>query len=252
MLEGRNIHCSYGETEVLREISFSLQEGELLCIIGANGSGKSTLLHALTGLVPAQGEISLLGKPLASVKGKKRAQAMALLSQHSHVEFPYTVWDTVAMGRYCHHSWGLSPLSTQEQALVSQCIAKVGLEGEKDNLLSQLSGGQLQRVYLARTFAQNPRIILLDEPTNHLDLKVQLDLLQHLKQWLQEAGHGMIGVFHDLNLVRHYADKVLLLERGHCVAFGSREEVMTKANLIQAFHLDVCAFMEDSYKKWKE
>lgn len=250
MIKIENISCSYGKQEVLRQISFHLALGERLCIIGANGSGKSTLLHAIMGLAESKGNISVQGKPLEALSWKERAKKMALLSQHSTIEFPYTVWETVALGRYCHRKNAFSSISSPEKEIIGQCIQDLGLWELRNQLISQLSGGQLQRVYLARTFAQNPQVILLDEPTNHLDLKVQLALLQQLSQWVSQGNHALIGVFHDLNLVRGFADKVLLLHQGNQLAFGTVDQVMTQENLISAYGMNVTEFMENSYQKW--
>lgn len=250
MLQANNISCAYGKEIVLEQASFTVEKGETLCIIGANGSGKTTLLHALMGLHKTSGQIQICEKSIGALSSKDRAKEMALLSQHSSIEFPYTIWDTVALGRYCHKKNCFAPLSGEEKNLIDQCIQDVGLWNERESMISSLSGGQLQRVYLARTFAQNPRIILLDEPTNHLDLKVQLDLFHRLKTWVGEENRCVIGVFHDLNFVRQFADKVLLLHKGHTLAYGSVEDVMTREHLQTAFHIDVWDYMETSYGKW--
>lgn len=250
LLKITDVCCSYGTTEVLHHASFSLEPGETLCIIGANGSGKTTLLHSLMGLEKSTGSIQVLGQDLHAMPWKHRAQKMALLSQHSSIEFPYTIWDTVALGRYCHKKNCFSPLNPDEKNLIDQNIKAVGLWEQKDTLLSSLSGGQLQRVFLARTFTQNPSIILLDEPTNHLDLKVQLELMSQLKTWVKEQQRGVIAVFHDLNFVRQCADKILLLHQGHTVAYGSVGETMTQENLMTAYGLDVHQYMKTSYESW--
>ncbi len=253
MLEVVGLSAKYGQQEVLREISFSLQSGEILCIIGANGSGKSTLLHSLMGLLKSSGEIHLQGQGIEKLSWKQRAKAMALLSQHSGVDFPYTVWDTVSFARYAHGKHPFSALSSGEKEMISQQLQALGLWEKRDTLISQLSGGQLQRVYLARTFVQNPHVILLDEPTNHLDLKVQLDLLSQLETWVSVedsggTGRGVIGVFHDLNLVRQFAHKLLLLYEGNSLAFGTVEEVLPQ--LHKAYDMDVVGHMRDSYGRW--
>lgn len=250
MISCEHISCRYGKKEVLVDVSFALEQGEFLCIIGANGSGKTTLLHALMGLEKSSGQISVGGKSFSLLSHKERARHLALLAQHSHIEFPYTVYDTVALGRYCHKKNPFSPITQEEEALIARCIQEVGLWEEKDRLISSLSGGQLQRVYLARTFAQNPSVILLDEPTNHLDLKVQLELFHRLKEWVSLEKRGVIGVFHDLNVVRQFAQKVLLLHEGKVLAFGSVEEVMCEELLSLAFGLNVKEYMVNSFEKW--
>lgn len=250
MLQVKGLSAKYGQQEVLQNISFSLEQGEILCIIGANGSGKSTLLHSLMGLMKSTGDIELHGQALGKLPWKQRAKELALLSQHSQVEFPYTVWDTVSFARYAHGKHPFSGLSPEEKEMISLQLQSLGLWSQRDKLISQLSGGQLQRVYLARTFVQNPNLILLDEPTNHLDLKVQLDLLSQLETWVKEQQRGVIGVFHDLNLVRQFAHKLLLLYEGKCLAFGTVEEVLPQ--LEKAYAMDVLGYMRNSYGRWLE
>lgn len=250
MVNVEHLSCFYGGTQALRDVTFSLEQGEFLAVIGPNGCGKTTLLHGMMGLIPQKGSVTLSGKNLSVLSAKQRAHEVALLSQHSSMEFPYSVFDTVLLGRYCHKKHCFSPTQPEDFQFVEECIQNVGLLSEKDRLISSLSGGQLQRVYLARTFAQKPNLILLDEPTNHLDLKVQLELFHQLKQWVSEEKRGVIGVFHDLNVVHQFADKVLLLHQGQLLAYGSPEEVLHSPHLETAYELDVKGYMSQSYRRW--
>lgn len=252
MLMVKELSCGYGKKKVLSEISCSLEAGEILCIIGANGSGKSTFLHALMGLLPSEGQILLEGQALTGFSHKERAKKLALLSQYSQVDFPYTIWDTVLFGRYAHRKHCFQGNSPQELDFVQEILQSLGLWEQRDSLISQLSGGQLQRVYLARTFVQNPQMILLDEPTNHLDLKVQVDLFLQLKDWVAQEKRGVIGVFHDLNAVGHFAHKVLLLKEGRCLAYGKVEDVLSPQNLQEAYDMDVHGYLAESYGRWQK
>lgn len=251
MLEIKHLSSGYEGNMVLQDISCQLQSGQKLCILGANGSGKSTLLKAIMGLNPCTGEVLFQGKSLLSMSAKQRAQEMALLSQHSQIEFPYSLWDTVAMGRYCHRKNCFASLQPEERELIDHCIESVGLWAERDNLLSNLSGGQMQRAYLARTFAQDPKIIMLDEPSNHLDFKVELALYDYLNQWVSQGERAIVSVFHDINVVRQFADQVLLLDHGKTLGYGQVSQVLTPENLEQAYEVDVWSYMERSYKAWQ-
>lgn len=250
MVNVENLSCFYGSTQVLKELSFSLDSGELLAVIGPNGCGKTTLLHGIMGFLSQKGSVALSGKNISSLSAKERAKEVALLSQHSTIEFPYTVFDTVLLGRYCHKKHFFSQTLPEDLLFVEECLKNVDLLPQKDKLISALSGGQLQRVFLARTFAQKPNLILLDEPTNHLDLKVQLELFHQLKQWVSQEKRGIIGVFHDLNVVHQFADKVLLIHQGEGLAFGTPQEVLHSPLLEKAYELDVTSHMTDSYRRW--
>lgn len=250
MVNVENLSCFYGNTQALKNLSFSLEEGELLAVIGPNGCGKTTLLHGMMGFLSQKGSVTLSGKNISTLSAKERAKEVALLSQHSTIEFPYTVFDTVLLGRYCHKKHFFSQTQPEELQFVEECLENVGLLPQRDQLISSLSGGQLQRVFLARTFAQKPNLILLDEPTNHLDLKVQLDLFHQLKQWVSQEKRGIIGVFHDLNVVHQFADKVLLLSQGDRLALGTPKEVLHSPLLEAAYGLDVISHMTDSYRRW--
>ena len=139
----------------------------------------------------------------------------------------------------------------EKRKRIDQCLKAVNMYDVKDKQISTLSGGQLQRTYLARTFAQDPNIILLDEPTNHLDLKHQLELLDNLKNWTKKKNHAVIGVFHDINLAMTIADKVLLLDEGRVAAYGSKEEVLTSKKLQLSYGVDVVSFMRKSLEQWE-
>ena len=128
---------------------------------------------------------------------------------------------------------------------------KVGLLDIKDKLISELSGGQLQRVFLARTFAQNPEVILLDEPTNHLDLKYQIEMLQHLSHWAKDNNKIVVGVLHDLNLVHYFSDDVCLLNKGEIIAYGKSSEVFESDKLKSIYGIDIKEFMIEVLEMWK-
>ncbi len=252
MLEVKNLSCGYGGENVVKGVTFTLPENGRLAVLGPNGCGKTTLLRGMTGFLPAAGSVALDGAELLKMTPRERGRAVAELPQAGSAWFAYTVLETVLMGRYAHLKPGLfSAPSREDRAIAEKAIRRLGLWEERDRPLTRLSGGQLQRVLLARAFAQTPRIILLDEPTNHLDLKYQVELVRELKTWSAQPGHAALGVFHDLDLALDFATLVLLMDGGRAVYFGSAEDLPPDA-LSRVFGLDVPAYMRQSRARWEK
>ncbi|GHH96828.1 heme ABC transporter ATP-binding protein [Neobacillus kokaensis] len=215
MLSVQHVSGGYSGEDVVKDISFSVNKGELFGILGPNGSGKTTLLKMLSGILPfGQGEILIGGKRLQTYSPKQLAQKIAVLSQHSTQSFSYTVKETVALGRYAHQKGLFQTWSQEDEAVVQRVMKQIGVSKFQEKNIQELSGGEKQRVFLAQSLAQEPEILLLDEPTNHLDLSYQKELLDLLKQWTIENGLTVISIFHDLNLAGLYCDRLLLLEKG--------------------------------------
>ncbi len=173
------------------------------------------------------------------------------MSQASNIYFPYTVYETVALGRYAHLKGVFSKINKKDNEIILKSIASVGLSDIKDKLISELSGGQLQRVYLARAFAQDPDVILLDEPTNHLDLKCQIEILDYLNKWTKENNKIVVAVLHDLNLVQTFGEKVVMMDEGKVIISGTPKEVLNGEKLKEVYGVDVKEFMVEALKKWK-
>ena len=175
-----------------------------------------------------------------------------MMSQFAGASLPYTVEETVLMGRYIHMSRGIlaAPGSKDLQA-ARNCIDAVGLAGWEQRRVTELSGGQLQRVFLARTLAQQPSIILLDEPTSHLDLKYQTELTDYIRRWGEQLGHTVVGVLHDINLALRMADTFLFIKEGKCLAFGGAE-ILTAELLTEAYGMDVAAYMRESADRMED
>ena len=252
MLEVNDLSCGYGQQDVVKGVSFTLPENGRLAILGPNGCGKTTLLRGMTGFLPAAGSVTLDGADLLKMPPRERGRAVAELPQVSTAWFAYTVLETVLMGRYAHLKPGLFSTPTRrDREIAEDAIRRLGLWEERDRPLTQLSGGQLQRVLLARAFAQTPRVILLDEPTNHLDLKYQVELVEALKAWSSQPGHAALGVFHDLDLALDFASLVLLMDAGQAVYFGDAND-LPPAALSRVFGLDVPAYMRQSRARWEK
>lgn len=251
MLHAEHITCGYGDKPVVQDLSFSAQSGQILCILGANGCGKTTLLRAVSGLLPSTGSITAAGLDLRTAPRRQVAQTVAFLSQLSNLYFSYTVYQTVEMGRYAHRSPGLfGGAAPGDGEMVRSCLEQTGLWELRDQPITALSGGQLQRVFLASVFTQDPQIILLDEPTNHLDLKYQLELVAYLKEWSRQDGHCVVGVLHDVNLALAFADTILLLEDGRMQAFEKAEN-FDLSLIDRVYHMDIQRYMKDSFKRWE-
>lgn len=250
MLQIDHLTCGYGGAPVVQDVSFRVREGEKLCILGPNGCGKTTLLRALAGLLPCSGSVGLDGSDLHALPARQRARRMALMSQLAPAAFDYTVYETVMLGRYAHRTG--SPLAGESEAdrrAVQESLSLTGTWELRDRLITKLSGGQLQRVYLARTFAQEPQVILLDEPTNHLDLRCQVELIESLKAWAAAGSRCVVGVLHDINLALTFADTALLLEQGRILA----HEPLDRLNLSlldRLYGMDVRAHMKTTLDKW--
>ncbi|MCL2354025.1 MAG: ABC transporter ATP-binding protein [Defluviitaleaceae bacterium] len=252
MLKLTNITAKYGDVVAVKNISFTLDKGQSLAILGPNGCGKTTLLKAIAGLMPFEGHIHINGQCLSTLKPKQMAAHIALLAQAPSFAFEYSVYDTVMMGRY-HFKKGLldNAITGEDKDVVMDCLNTLDLWQMKDKSIKALSGGQLQRVFLARTLAQQPDIILLDEPTNHLDLKYQIDLIDFLKKWVERENKAVIGVFHDLNLARHFTNNMLLMKDGGVVAQGEASHVMQPRLLKQTYGVDVAPIMVEMLTKWQ-
>lgn len=240
VLEVNNVSYRYHRKQVLHDVTFAVEKGEIFGILGPNGSGKTTLLKLLSKELPLQsGSIAVNGRPLHAFSQKEWARFAAVLPQTMDTAFGYTVKETVELGRYAHQS-GLFPAWTAEdEQAVKTAIEEVGLTEKAEEGIDRLSGGERQRVYLARALAQQPRLLLLDEPTNHMDITQQIKLLDQLVRWAKERTLTVVAIFHDINMASLYCDRILMLKSGEVVAQGAPEELMERDLLNSVFHAPV-------------
>jgi iron complex transport system ATP-binding protein len=211
---------------LLQDVSFSIQRGESIGIIGPNGAGKSTLLRHLAGLnQPTSGSVSLHGKPVHHLSPKERARQLAILMQKPEASQHYTALEIVKMARYPYLR-RFQPEGEHDRAIVHEMMEKTCTLHLQDRPLNLMSGGELQRVFLARALAQEPELLLLDEPTTYLDLFHQHELLSLLQREKEQNGLTWIAVLHDLNLAAQYCDRILLLAEGQLVKVGYPQEIM--------------------------
>ena len=222
MLTAESVSVRYGERTAVDGVSFSLEEGQWLMLVGPNGAGKSTLLRALTQGVSHDGVIRLDGRDIRSYKSAELAQRVGVLAQHNHVGYAYTVEEIVSLGRYAHAKGFFSAHDEDGEALVRRALALTGMEELRHTSALTLSGGELQRAFLAQVFAQNPRVLLLDEPANHLDLGYQKHIFSLIGEWIRQPGRAVVCVVHDLSLARKYGTHALLLHHGKSRELRSR------------------------------
>jgi iron complex transport system ATP-binding protein len=258
MLEIQDLYCGYGAGDVLRGIGLTVERGGFLCLAGPNGCGKSTLLKAIARLLPFRGKVNIEGRDSAGLSRRELALKLALLGQVSPLYFPYTVADTVAMGRYARSPTLFGGLTREDKNAIGDVFDTLELNDLKEKSINELSGGQLQRVFLARTLVQDPALILLDEPTNHLDLKHQTELLDYLAAWVQgpeptgpASRRTIIAVLHDLNLARRYSTTAALMADGRIAEQGPTEQVFSGGRLKEVYGMDIQQFMKESFEKWK-
>ena len=250
MLEVKNIYCGYNNVNIINNVSFNVHRGEFFCIVGPNGCGKSTLLKAISNIIDYKGVVRLENEDIKKFNRKNLATKLAFMTQNSNIFFPCTIYDTVALGRYAHLKGVLSRLSKKDNEIIEESLKAVGIFDIKDKYINELSGGQLQRVFLARAFAQSPEVILLDEPTNHLDLRYQIEILEYLKAWAKENNKIVIAVLHDLNLVQNFGDRVLMLDSGKLKGIGETKEVLNDNDLEDVYGINIKKFMLNTLKKW--
>jgi iron complex transport system ATP-binding protein len=234
-IEAINLSYAYQDNDVFKDMSFSVPKGGFFIIIGPNGSGKTTLMKVLSGVEkPGRGKLHIMGKAVEKYSRKSLAQTLAMAPQMTNVDFPFTVIEIVLMGRSPYK--GLLGLDNQaDLRIAQQAMAFTGVEHLAGRKLGQLSGGEQQRVLIARAICQEPEIILLDEPTASLDLAHQVRVMDLMEQLQKEKGVTVIMVSHDINLACMYAQSLLLIKNGQIVSSGPPNQVLNYETLEQAY-----------------
>ena len=251
MLKAENITVRFGERTVVDHLSFHLHEGQWLMLVGPNGAGKSTLIETISQGVAYTGNILLEGRDIRRFKAAQLARKVGVLAQKNAVGYAYTVDEVVGLGRYAYTQSFLSTRDDGGKDQVERALSLTGLTDLRHASVLTLSGGELQRTFLAQVFAQNPQILILDEPANHLDLKYQQHIFSLISDWLKTPGRTVISVVHDLSLARKYGTHAVLMNQGKNISQGKIDEVLTQDNLKTVYDMDVYGWMRDMLEQWR-
>jgi len=231
MIKATDISVGYGGKLVIHDVGLHADEGEVVGLIGPNGSGKSTFLRTLyAALAPRTGQVTLDDEPIAGLRGSQLARRVGVVAQETPSDLPVSVADMVLLGRAPQRK-ALAAFTREDHQAVAAALSRVGARHLADRRYATLSGGEKQRVLVARTLAQQTDHLLLDEPTNHLDIRYQHELLRMVGQ----LGVTTVVVLHDLNLAARYCDKLVILKDGRALAAGTPQEVLTEERLLQVY-----------------
>lgn len=239
VLEAQGLGFSYPRRQVLKEVALRVAPGEFVGILGPNGAGKSTLLRLLCGIIaPSQGQVRLQGRPLTSLSRRAVARTLAFVPQFPDLTFPFTCREVVSMGRFAHLGrFGLE--GDRDQEVVEQVMELTNTREFADRPVTELSGGEQQRVILAQALAQEGEILLLDEPTSHLDIRYQVEVMDLLYRLNRERHMTVVLTIHQLDLAARYCARLLLLDRGRVEADGTPAGVLTYETIERVFHTPV-------------
>ena len=253
MLKVENLSVSYCPRQVLQDVSLEVNSGEVVALIGPNGAGKSTLVRAVSGVIPVEsGRICVIDFPATTRRGKcnrpqvdllslspmQRARFLAVIPQVASMPHAFTAWETVMMGRTPYLNF-LGQVSAKDEAIARLALQKVDALSLSERRVGELSGGEQQRVLLARALAQSTPILLLDEPTSNLDLHYQVGFMEILSVLAHQDNLAVMIALHDLNLAARYANRVALLVDGEIKATGTPRQVLTSELISTAYHLSV-------------
>jgi iron complex transport system ATP-binding protein len=248
MLSAKDISFSYREKPVLDGVSLEVKKGEILGILGPNGCGKTTLLKILNrNLHPQGGKVLMDDVDLEEISKKKIARHIAVVPQSNEIRFAFSVRDIVTMGRMPFLD-NFKGESSNDLQIVEEAMEKTNISEFADRLINTMSGGERQRVIIARALAQRPDILLLDEPTLHLDINHQFEILDLVKKLSDEQSLTVVIVSHDLPMVAKYCDRMILIHDHRIFAMGTTEEVLTRENMRTVFNIEAVLEYDETLK----
>lgn len=233
IVDNVSVRYPHSDTDALERVSLSISNGEVVALAGPNGCGKTTLLRAAAGmLAPASGCVRVSGgpRPMHQLSPERRARLVAAVPQMTQLPSGYSAAEAVMLSRISFHGW-FGPETAADAAAVQSALETVGLASRSRSSLDTLSGGEQQRIWIARALAQEAPILLLDEPTAHLDLRYQMEILTLVRSFARHGLCAALIAMHDLNLASSFADRIALLDRGRLAACGSPAEVLTSERL---------------------
>lgn len=226
MISFEGVHKTFDGTPVLNGVSFEVQPGEMLGVIGPNGGGKSTLLRLMSGVeTPSSGSVRIDGKPVGQFGRKELARFLAVLQQDALPPVGFTVREVIEMGRYPYQNW-LGEDERDAAGELDRIVERLGLAALAERTLEYLSGGERQRVALGKAMAQEPTLLLLDEPTTYLDIGYQVQMMDYIRGWQKSSGLTVVAVLHDLNIAAQYCDRLMVLHEGMAAAIGNPSDVL--------------------------
>lgn len=250
MLEIQNIRVQIEKKSIIEDVSITIGENDFYMVIGPNGAGKSTLIKAIMQIYSYEGQILLEGRDVSGIKPKTLAKCIGVLSQSHEPQFSHTVYEVISLGRYAHQQSLFGILTREDKSKIEEALTLTGMQSLASRSILTLSGGELQRVYLAQLLAQDPRILLLDEPANHLDLKYQITLFDIIKEWSKGKRKAVLAIVHDLNTAFSYGTKAMLMHEGKVYQTGEVSAVLTRENLKAVYTVDVAQWMQSLMRHW--
>lgn len=246
-IQVNDLHFAYTAHDILKAINVAIPKGSFIAILGPNGSGKTTLLKNMCQILnPKSGEIQLKDQSLMSYKAKDVAKEMAVVHQSQSTDFDFTVEEVVLMGRYPYLRRFQSE-TEMDFEVVRSAMEATGTLPFKDKTLQSISGGEKQRVMIAKALAQQTEILLLDEPISHLDIKFQMDILKLCKKLSQENKMTIVSTLHDINMAARFADFVILMKEGRIITTGKPHEVITQNYVKEVYDIDSEVFSHLNY-----
>lgn len=253
MLKVENLKISFPGCDILNNISFQVRHGDWLMIVGPNGAGKSTIASAITQSLAYDGKIYFEGQDIKTIRHKDRAKLIGILMQNNNVQYSFTVRQIVALGRFSYSSGIFKYTGEADDKKIDEALKAVNLYEKRNQSVLTLSGGEVQRTFLAQVLCQDPKLLILDEPTNHLDITFQESIFELIKKWLSEDNNrDVISIVHDLSLAKMYGSKAIMLKNGNIFAMGEINKIMSKDNLKKVYGIDVYEWQKKLFDVWKK
>jgi iron complex transport system ATP-binding protein len=239
MLKINNLSVFYGDRQILHDIQLEVKSGEIVVLLGPNGAGKSTLIRSVSGVIPIRkGNIFVDQKDVTSLSTMERARHISVVPQAVSIPPAFNVWETVLLGRTPYLNF-LGQTSAKDEAIARQALEQVDVLHLIEKRMNEISGGEQQRVLLARTLAQDTPILLMDEPTTHLDISHQVDLLKLITKQAREKNLTVLIALHDLNLASMFADRIAIVQNGLLCVAGTPQETLTSKIINSVYNVPV-------------
>ncbi|WP_281659040.1 ATP-binding cassette domain-containing protein [Halobacillus sp. Cin3] len=237
MVEVKHVSKTYGSKKVIENLSVDIQPGKITSFIGSNGAGKSTLLSMLSRLISKdEGKVLLHGRDIHSIKPNDLAKELSILKQSNHIDLRIQVRDLISFGRF---PYSQGRLTKEDWVEINKAIHYMELEEIQERYIDELSGGQLQRAYIAMIIAQDTDYVMLDEPLNNLDMKHSVQIMKSLRKMVEEMGKTVVIVIHDINFASCYSDRIVALKHGEIVREGLTEEMINSEMLKEVYDMDI-------------